>query len=434
MNVIAGDEARSAAASPTGGASAPRRGRARKIWTAYHRWVGVVAGAYLVIAGLTGSVLAFWQDLDIWLNADIMRVAEPFPNAPRRSPSDIIAAARASMAADAEATNAQIFVSFPRRADAAARIDYFLGLPSDEPPSDRASGASEPPEKTPSLDLSKIEGHSIFVDPYSAKVTGRRDQGKITDPLGFPFIYMVMSLHCALLWEPYGRLAVAAIGLLLLISVIDGLALWWPRRGNWRKALTFKQNAGAERFVYDLHKTVGVYLGAVLVVSIFSGVYMNFKAPWRALVSLASPVREMPMDLKSGEARGRAAIDVDAALRIVDQIFPDGRLQTILPPRGPHGAYLIGKRTDDEVNQASTSRMVAIDQYSGDVLASQDPRLFSAGEKFFEWMYPLHSGEAFGDPGRAFILLFGIVPVTLYATGFIRWLQKRRAARRAAAR
>jgi uncharacterized iron-regulated membrane protein len=393
--------------------------------------VGVIAGAYLVIAGLTGSVLAFWQDLDIWLNAGIMRVEEPFLNAPRRSPGEIIAAAKASMAPDLEAANAPIMLLLPRRADAAARIDYFLGLPSDQP-LDEAAGGAEPSATAPSFDMSKIEGHTIFVDPYRAQVTGRRAGGKITDPLGFPFVYMVMSLHCALLWEPFGRLAVAAIGLLLLISVVDGVVLWWPRRGYWRKALTFKPNAGKERFVYDLHKTIGVYLGAVLIVSIFSGVYMNFKAPWRALVSLVSPVHEMSMDLKSGEARGRDPIDVDAAVKIADEIFPDGRLQTIMLPRGPRGAYLIGKRIENEVNQASTSRMLAIDQYSGDILAAQDPRRFSAGETFFEWMYPLHSGEAFGDVGRAFILVFGIVPSVLYATGFIRWRQKRRALRRAA--
>jgi hypothetical protein len=41
-----------------------RGGRARKLWTSIHRWIGLVAGANLVIAGVTGSILDFWQDID----------------------------------------------------------------------------------------------------------------------------------------------------------------------------------------------------------------------------------------------------------------------------------------------------------------------------------------------------------------------------------
>jgi uncharacterized iron-regulated membrane protein len=67
-----------------------------------------------------------------------------------------------------------------------------------------------------------------------------------------------------------------------------------------------------------------------------------------------------------------------------------------------------------------------MDQYSGKILATQDPRDFSAGEKFFEWQYPLHSGEAFDNAGRAFMLAFGFVPLVLYVTGFIRWRHKAR--------
>ena len=93
-------------------------------------------------------------------------------------------------------------------------------------------------------------------------------------------------------------------------------------------------------------------------------------------------------------------------------------------PRGPEGTFAIGKHLAGEVNQASTNRMLVIDQYSGEVLASQDPREFSAGEKFFEWQYPLHSGEAFGEAGRAFMLAFGLVPLGLYVTGFVRWRHK----------
>ena len=68
-----------------------------------------------------------------------------------------------------------------------------------------------------------------------------------------------------------------------------------------------------------------------------------------------------------------------------------------------------------------------VDQYSGKILYIQDPHRFTAGEKFLEWQYPLHCGEAFGNTGRALIMVLGLVPLTLYVTGFLRWRQKQRA-------
>jgi len=56
----------------------------------------------------------------------------------------------------------------------------------------------------------------------------------------------------------------------------------------------------------------------------------------------------------------------------------------------------------------------------------QDRADFSAGERFLEWQYPLHCGEAFGNVGRALVMILGIVPLILYVTGFLRWRQKRR--------
>jgi uncharacterized iron-regulated membrane protein len=81
------------------------------------------------------------------------------------------------------------------------------------------------------------------------------------------------------------------------------------------------------------------------------------------------------------------------------------------------GVYVVGKQADDEPNRDDTNRKVTIDQYSGQVLHVQDRKKFSAGETFLEWQYPLHCGEAFGNIGRAFILVMGFVPLTLYVTG-----------------
>ncbi len=70
---------------------------------------------------------------------------------------------------------------------------------------------------------------------------------------------------------------------------------------------------------------------------------------------------------------------------------------------------------------------MSIDQYSGKVLQRYTPINATAGDNFLGWLFPLHTGHAFGLPGRILILALGFVPTVLYVTGLIRWLQKRRA-------
>jgi uncharacterized iron-regulated membrane protein len=82
------------------------------------------------------------------------------------------------------------------------------------------------------------------------------------------------------------------------------------------------------------------------------------------------------------------------------------------------------------LTHAYPHRQIWVDPYDGTILAVNDPHQYTAGQKFLEWQYPLHSGEAFGLPGRIFVLILGFVPLLLYVTGLIRWLQKRRAAGR----
>ena len=69
-------------ARPNRGAASPsrivrRREIARKVFLQIHRTIGLFVGAVFVLVGLSGSVLAFREDIDEWLNASIMRVDTP---------------------------------------------------------------------------------------------------------------------------------------------------------------------------------------------------------------------------------------------------------------------------------------------------------------------------------------------------------------------
>ena len=244
-----------------------------------------------------------------------------------------------------------------------------------------------------------------------------------------PFINIVMDLHWTQLAGYDKSYLVGIPAIFLLVSVLIGLHLWLPRNGKWRQALTIKWGATPVPLTYDIHKTFGLYLSAVLVVILFSGISIIFPTQVHGLVQLFSPVREEPKDWKSTPVPGQPPLGLDAVAAIADKIFPDGKLHSIGLPKGPDGVYVVGKQSDDEPNRAGTNRNVTIDQYSGEILHVQDRANFTAGETFLEWQYPLHCGEAFCNYGRAFIMLMGFVSLILYVTGFLRWRQKHRAQR-----
>lgn len=241
-----------------------------------------------------------------------------------------------------------------------------------------------------------------------------------------------MAFHWTLLLGANNAYIVGVLGILLFFSVLVGLYLWWPLNGNWKLGLKVKWGASPERLAYDVHKCLGVYCSVILLIMLSTGVAMIFKPATRSVAALFSPVRADPDFGKSTPGAGRSPIDAGEAVAIADTVFPDGRLHWILFPSTPTAAYVVGKQSDQEPNQTKTYRNVGIEQYTGQVLYVQDRSRSTGGETFLEWLFPIHSGEAFGGLGRPIALLIGLAPLILYATGFTRWLQKRRARKRPA--
>jgi uncharacterized iron-regulated membrane protein len=69
--------------------------------------------------------------------------------------------------------------------------------------------------------------------------------------------------------------------------------------------------------------------------------------------------------------------------------------------------------------------MVWVDRWSGHIKEVRDSGKLSWGETLVTWMWPLHTGEAFGATGRFLWFLAGLSPAVLYLSGLWYWLCKR---------
>lgn len=376
----------------------------RKLWLDIHLYIGLVAGAMLVVIGVTGSILVFWHEVDAWLDPQLR-----------------IVAARPGGARDF-APLEQIELAMRAATPSGGKITH-VWLPRDE--------------RSSYLFYYDLDGDTrrFGIDPYAAEKTADRLYYSKESPFRHALMGFLFQLHWSLLLSDLlddGGDVVGVAAIALIVSVLSGLYLWWPAPGKWASALTLKRGAKAERLNYDLHKLGGVYSAAVLLAVLISGIYMNLREPFVWVVDHIAPLTDGgSLERRSGPAEGRASIGFPAALAAAATRSPEGRLERVDFPGEEQGVFTVYQDDAPGVSRFIRSRSLIIDRYSAAILRIEDVAHGTAGDAFLRWQWPLHSGQAFGMTGRLLVLASGLACPLLFVTGLIRWLHKRRARRAA---
>ncbi|HMM45380.1 MAG TPA: PepSY-associated TM helix domain-containing protein [Candidatus Macondimonas sp.] len=381
----------------------------RALWLKLHLWLGLALGFWLALIGLTGALLVFYYELEEVLHPALFTVApQPGGAAAYRSLTEIEAAARAALP-----QGSKIGFGFYPRTDAGS---YWL--------------FAEVPAGN------KADHWQVFVDPYTAQALGTRLVKPHDAWFARDFFSFVFELHYQLLlpWEIGGPI-VGIMALATLVSLGIGIYLWWPKNGKWGRALRFKRGASRTRFVFDLHNLSGVYLLPVLVAVLVSGLYFNLPDQFFWTVNRFSPGTQNRYEIKSAPpAAGAVPIGLQRAFDIVRARYPEGRPDWLYIAKEPDATYTICAKDVPGLSAFADRRCVVVDQYTGAILWTTEPGAHTGGNTFVAWQWPLHSGTAFGLPGRILVLLSGLALPVLFVTGFIRWRQKVRARRIVAAR
>jgi uncharacterized iron-regulated membrane protein len=373
------------------------RKQIRRLWLDVHLYLALSIGFLFVLLGLSGSLNVFRWDIDEWLNPELVAVKT---DTPHRSPDEIFEAVHRVHPERGGSWSLEM----PRHPKGMVMARHFSKTAAGDP-----------------------EILFVSIDPYTAEIVANRFYGDF----GF-IITWIYKFHYSLFLGETGSNLVGGVGVLLLISLASGIYLWLPHQGNYKMAFSMKRRASAERLTFDLHRLSGLYAFPLLLVVAFTGTCMIFSDYVRPLVAHFSPVRggfnpapPPPEGLRS-EATGTTPISLAEAAHIAQTVFPEAAVRFIKTPDGPRGFYGIQMRQPNEASQFFTTTTAWIDQYTGKVLAVRDPRHFSAGETFLNLLWSLHNGEIMRLPGRISVCLAGVIPLLLYLTGLIRWLQKRR--------
>lgn len=373
----------------------------RRLLALTHRYIGLGLMGLLFLAAFTGTLLVFGQELDRLLNPDILTATPPAKGTPHRPLTELVAAAMAFQQTRDDGPWQPLSLLPPRRGDGVGAVLF-------KAPDPEAPGRSR--------------FHQVLVDPFTARILGERARSS-HDLDRRNFVHLISEIHGKLLLGKTGFWIMGIASALWGAMTLLGLYLWWPGRGKVVTALKIKRQAGPARFHFDLHRALGFYSAPVALTLAVTGVYMALPGEVRPLVAALSPLDESrtPPPAPSD----RAPVDVDEAVRIARTVFPDGELRRVGLPRDTTDSYAIGLHLPGEVQRPTTSRStVWVTVRGGQVLRSLDATRSGPGDTYLNWQTPLHTGTAFGFPGRIAVLLGSLATLILLYAGLKMWLRR----------
>ncbi|WP_400768576.1 PepSY-associated TM helix domain-containing protein [Methylosinus sporium] len=392
----------------------------RNIFVFLHRWVGLLMAVFLVIVGLTGSLLAFHHELDHVFAPQFY--ATPRPGVP---PLDL-------------ATLMERAPPIPH-----ARIigAQWNGIDQAE--------INYQPEKNPETGKPYDLGFTQFyINPWTGAEVGRRTIGDYSKSSNFMrFIY---KLHVALLVSGPGTLILGIVAVLWTLDCFNGFYLTLPvsLSGFWRKwktAWVIKRGAGAYRLNLDLHRASGLWLWPILFIFAWSSVMFNLRPLYDWTMSRFmqhSSIIEEAMklkDLPQRTAKATPSLGPRAALEAAQRLAAE-RAKTLghaepeplmFAYMDKMGVYIYAARSSAPRDGFLEERpsLVTID---GDTGAPADVPLLRLAEKqelVDRWLVALHVAGVFGLQYKIFVCVLGLVITMLSATGVYIWWKKRKARR-----
>ena len=176
-----------------------------------------------------------------------------------------------------------------------------------------------------------------------------------------------------------------------------------------------------------MHRAIGVWLFPALILLAFTSFYQNMPQYVRPVVNVFSPLATRPVGHPIGE--GVPIVTPDRALESLSARFPEGRAQSIGVDRR-NGRYSILFRLPGDLS-TNGDNWAFIDLATGDIIGTKLTATQSAGDAFLTWIFPLHTGTAFGLPGRIVIAIAGVGLIGMMGTGLYVWGTKWRMRRRA---
>lgn len=369
----------------------------KAVFLQVHSIIGLGIALVLALIGLTGATMSFEDEIGDWLNAGIMRVeARP---APTLTPDQLIARLQAGGLGRVSALT--------MASDPAAAVHVRFA---------RGDGGARPA--------------AVYVDPYDAHLLGTARAEE--------FFVTVRQLHRWLLLpgdaRGWGRPITGVVAVGLMLMLVSGMVLRWPRRLRSIRAWLKPNLAMPGRpLQWSLHSVAGTWVLPIYLVSVLTGLWWSFDwyrdGATRLLSSRPVAIAPTPSKppAKPPERIAEAGpLTLDRAwlsflhaqssrYATAQLALPNGAATVMRIRSMPHGATRQGQRDEFRIDTIS-GRLVSAQIYADKAL----------GDKVLASVLDIHQGVVLGLPGRILFMLAAALMPLFMVTGLLLYLSRRK--------
>ena len=364
---------------------------------------------FLMLVGLTGSMLAFRTDMERLICPRIY--AKPRPGVP---PLDLAMLAERAGALVPHGQVVTVSIEEPDQA-----LVVF------EPRADPATGKP--------YELGFVQ---MFVDPWTGEELGRRRPGDLSQGLVnlMPFIW---KLHITLDLGGFGGWILGIVALVWTIDCFIGFYLTLPvsigsfwRR--WKPAWLVKWKAGAYRLNFDLHRAGGLWLWAFLFIFAWSSVMLNLPEVYDRVTGAVFDYVPLTGHIH-GSNPGPPRLDFRAALSTGERLMAEQAtkngfsVQRAVMLNNNNGLYSYYVKSSRDIRDKLGLTYITFDGDTGALISVELPTGEHSGNTVTYWLRALHMADFLGLPYRIFVCVLGLVITMLSATGVYIWWKKRKA-------
>ena len=346
-----------------------------------HKWFGLVTGFFLLIYGLSGSVLVYKSQLE-----------EFFYQKPIFSDKKPLGLDAIYKIITDKYTNLDGLAWI--NPDANKNLPYLFRLYLND-------------ARLISYDLG-----SLTMNQFTGEII-RHGRG---DDLEVGWIEWIFQLHFSLHLGMPGAALSAIFGLTMLISIGTGLIVY--RKYIW-KVLSFQTKIKTKNWRLlssDLHRTVGVW-------SLFFNIIIFFTGFWMNLFAFEKQTWENEMIPTPTNTLAKVSLDKLYAQTI--QIIPDLEPEYIYFPTQPHKNFKIRGKLKKQNELFGTANSVEYDAQNGKLLQIKAFENMNLYDKFNALVFPLHVGNFGGHSLKIFYIILGLTPGLLSITGFLLWWRRK---------
>ncbi|WPP53526.1 PepSY-associated TM helix domain-containing protein [Catalinimonas niigatensis] len=365
----------------------------RKLFNDIHLWMGIGSGLILFLVCLSGTVYTFREEIEQLIEPEKYSI---------------------EIAENAEPMAAEAIIGQLQQKPGGIISSITIPYADDQPYKVSIRQSEE-----------ERRGTTYFVNPYNAQVLGTSDS-----PASGFFMFMFRMHRWLLLDSEIGRPIVGAATIIFVFLILSGLVLWFPKKlKNIKQGFKIKTSANWKRINHDLHNTLGFYSAILLLIMALTGLCWSFEWYREGLGNVLG-AQVFGGRGSSGEtltsslpAENASPLSVAELIHFSDEVLTyEGDYQISLPADAA-GTVSISKNKIGFFAPSASDKL-QLDQYSGEVLASEIFAEKPFNERIAASIKPLHMGYVYGTFSKILYFIACLIATSLPVTGTIIWINK----------